>query len=82
MTMRDGLLTIHFNLIVEGSLSRQGANRGHQNTVTNVFLRHTGQYFPRNCQTRVENRRIERILQRVWYHCHAGGNSSLALPAG
>jgi hypothetical protein len=39
--MRDSLLTIHLNLIVEGSLSRQGADRGHQNTVTNVYLRHT-----------------------------------------
>jgi len=55
MTMPNSLLIIHFNLIIEGSLSRQGADRGHQNTVTNVFLRHSSEYFPRNCQARVEN---------------------------
>lgn len=75
MTMRDCLLITHFNLIAEGSLSRQSADRGHQNTVPSVFLRDTSRYFPRNCQARVENRRIKRILQRVWHHCHAGGDT-------
>jgi len=75
MTTRDSLLTIHIDPVVEGSLFDQGADGSHQNAVTNVVLRRTGQLFSCHCEVGVGSRRIERVLQRVRYHCHPGGNS-------
>ena len=74
MTTRDSLLTIHTTPVAEGSLSHQGTDGGHQNAVTDVFLRRTGQLVSFHCKAGMESRRVKRFLQGVWYHCHAGGN--------
>ena len=74
MTTRDSVLTVLIIPVVEGSLSDQGADGSHQNAVTNVLLRRTGQLFSLHCEASVGGRRIKRVLQRLRDHCHAGGN--------
>lgn len=74
MTTRDSLLTMPIDSVVEGSLSDQGSDGSHQNTVTNVLLRRTGQLFSCHCEAGVGSRRVKRVLQRVRYHRHPGGN--------
>jgi hypothetical protein len=36
------VLTIHAKLVVEGSVSRQGSDRGHQDTITDVIIWRSG----------------------------------------
>jgi hypothetical protein len=55
MATRDNLLTIHANPVVEGGVSRQGTDGGHQNTVTDVFLWRFGQLVSCHCKVGMEN---------------------------
>ena len=75
MTTRDSPLTIDIDLVVQGSLSDKGTDGSHQDAGTNILLRYTGQLFSRHCEAGVESRRVKGFLQRVWDHCHAGGNN-------
>src|SRR5712672_2013758 len=82
MSTRDSLLTTLTDLIVEGSLSGQGSDGGHQDTVTDIIVRRTGRLLSRHRKAGMESRWIKRFLQRVRHYCHAGGNASVCVHPG